>query len=298
MTDRPLFIAIATAGRRDVLAETLSELVRQTRRPDRIFICPAAPGDFDAEAAAGLPLAITVVRSQPGACHQRNAIIDALGAVADGLLIFFDDDFFPLPTYLAETEALFDAHADVVVASGLVLADGATGPGLSADEARAIIADARDQAPDRQPQALYNGYGCNMAVRLGVLNAQRIRFDEDLPLYAWLEDVDLSRRMAAHGRIVGSAAMRGVHLGTKRGRCSGLRFGYSQIANPWHLLKKRTMRPDRALIQAARNVAANVAGIVRPEPWVDRKGRLHGNVLALRDLCLGRLHPRNILKFE
>lgn len=298
MTDRPIFIGIATSGRREVLTEALKELARQTRGPDHVFVCPAAPDDFDAEAAARLPLPITVVPSSRGTCHQRNAILDALPDAADGLLVFFDDDFFPLPTYLAETEALFDASGDIVVASGLVLADGATGPGLSPEEARAIIGRVGDQGADRQPQALYNGYGCNMTVRLSVMNAHAIRFDEDLPLYAWLEDVDLSRRMAVHGRIVGCAAMRGVHLGTKRGRSSGIRFGYSQIANPWHLLKKRTMRPDRALIQAARNVAANIAGTVRPEPWVDRKGRLHGNALALRDLCRGRLHPRNILQFE
>uniref|UniRef100_UPI00195349D0 glycosyltransferase family 2 protein n=1 Tax=Escherichia coli TaxID=562 RepID=UPI00195349D0 len=67
------------------------------------------------------------------------------------------------------------------------------------------------------------GYGCNMTVRLSVIHAHGIRFDEDLPLYAWLEDVDLSRRMAPYGRIVGSATMRGVHLGSKRGRSSGIR---------------------------------------------------------------------------
>ena len=37
--------------------------------------------------------------------------------------------------------------------------------------------------------------------------------------------------------------LRGVHLGNKRGRVSGLRFGYSQIANPIYLLQKGT--PDK-----------------------------------------------------
>ncbi|MGL4289901.1 MAG: glycosyltransferase family 2 protein [Phreatobacter sp.] len=298
MTDRPIFVGIATSGRREVLTETLKELARQVRRPDRIIVCPAASDDFDGETAAMLPFPITAVTSPQGTCHQRNAILDALHDVTDGILIFFDDDFFPLPRYLAEAEALFENGCDIVVASGLVLADGAPGPGLSVEEARAIIGRAGEHDADRQPAPLYNGYGCNMAVRLSVINRHAIRFDEDLPLYAWLEDVDMSRRMAAHGRIVSCAAMRGVHLGTKRGRSSGIRFGYSQIANPWYLLKKRTMRADRALIQAARNIAANAAGAVKPEPWVDRKGRLYGNALALRDLCLGRIHPRNILKYK
>jgi hypothetical protein len=39
----------------------------------------------------------------------------------------------------------------------------------------------------------------------------------------------------------------------------------------------------------------NLARSLRPEPWVDRRGRMKGNWLALRDWLLGRMHPRNIL---
>jgi Glycosyltransferase like family 2 len=293
-----LFAAIATAGRREVLAEMLVELTRQTRRPDAVVICPATSEDFDAEGAARLGLPIVAVAPKRGSCKQRNAIIEQLAPAADGLLTFFDDDFFPACDYLAATEALFAAEPDIVAASGHVLADGVTGPGIPIDEARTIIERHAGADAAGAIRPVYNGYGCNMTFRLGVIHRHGLRFDEDLPLYGWLEDVDFSRRIARHGRIVQASAMRGVHLGTKGGRSSGLRIGYSQIANPWHLLKKRTMRADRAVIQAARNVAANTAGTFRPEPWVDRRGRLHGNALALRDLCLGRLHPRNILSFD
>jgi hypothetical protein len=92
--------------------------------------------------------------------------------------------------------------------------------------------------------------------------------------------------------------MIGVHLGAKRGRTSGLRFGYSQIANPWYLARKRTLRIDRALIQAGRNVGANVLHLARPEPWIDRRGRLLGNGLAMLDLLRGRLRPDRIVQFQ
>jgi hypothetical protein len=90
----------------------------------------------------------------------------------------------------------------------------------------------------------YKGYGCNMAPRLVPLHRHSLRFDEDLPLYGWLDDVDLCRRLSAYGRIVKNWNMIGVHLGTKRGRTAGIRLGYSQIANPIYLRRKGTLRPD------------------------------------------------------
>jgi hypothetical protein len=34
-----------------------------------------------------------------------------------------------------------------------------------------------------------------------------------------------------------------------------------------------------------------------PEPWIDRKGRLKGNLIALADIVLGRISPRRIIDF-
>jgi GT2 family glycosyltransferase len=70
-----------------------------------------------------------------------------------------------------------------------------------------------------------------------------VMFDERLPLYGWQEDVDLSRRLAAFGTVVKVPAARGVHLSVKLGRNSGVRLGYSQIANPLYLSFKRRGYP-------------------------------------------------------
>ena len=32
-----------------------------------------------------------------------------------------------------------------------------------------------------------------------------------------------------------------------------------------------------------------------PEPWVDRRGRLRGNLIAIADLLRGRMHPLRVL---
>ncbi len=96
------------------------------------------------------------------------------------------------------------------------------------------------------------------------------------------------------GRIVRDSNLSGVHLGVKGGRTSGVRFGYSQIANPVYLWRKGTLHLDRALGQIARNVAANLRKSLKPEPWADRRGRVRGNFRAFYDLLRGRLDPRRV----
>ncbi len=290
----PVYIGIATSGRAPILNEVLRDLARQETLPARVLVCPAREEDLDFPPSETLPFEVERVHSTPGACVQRNAIMDRLSMERDGVLLFMDDDFFLRADYISELSKLFQSQHDVVMATGTVLADGAPGPGLSVEESLAILAADRDNVPERI-EPVYNGYGCNMAVRLEAAERHSLRFDAELPLYAWLEDVDFSRRLAAHGRLVSSTRLRGVHMGVKRGRGSGVRLGYSQIANPWYLMRKRTMRPDLAACQALRNIAANVAKMGRPEPWVDRKGRVKGNLLAVADLLRGRIHPRNIL---
>jgi hypothetical protein len=43
------------------------------------------------------------------------------------------------------------------------------------------------------------------------------------------------------------------------------------------------------------NIFANVTRSVKPEPWIDRRGRLYGNILAFRDALTGRMAPGRIL---
>jgi len=43
-------------------------------------------------------------------------------------------------------------------------------------------------------------------------------------------------------------------------------------------------------------VVANHLRLLRPEPWVDRRGRARGNWLALRDALAGRLDPMRVME--
>ncbi len=288
-----LAVAIATTGRPAVLTETLREIGRQTLPPCRVLVCPAKPGDLDGAALAALPFPVTVVpAAAPGLAAQRNILLDALGD-AD-VVLFIDDDFLLAPTYLAALHALFAARPDCTVATGHVVADGATHRGYSVAEGRAILAAHRPRSATATP--CFNAYGCNMAVRWSALRG-RCLFDEALPLYAWAEDVDFSRQAARHGTVLRNEAMAGVHLAAKHGRVSGLRFGYSQIANQVYLARKGTLTASGCLRKAGENVVANLLGAVSGRnPHVDRRGRLRGNLLGLRDVVLGRSHPNRILE--
>jgi hypothetical protein len=117
-----------------------------------------------------------------------------------------------------------------------------------------------------------------------------------MPLYAWQEDRDFSRRLNVHGRIVRARSLLGAHMGVTQGRSPGVKLGYSQVANPLYLLGKGTMRPIETTILVGRNIAANLVKTLNPEPWVDRAGRLRGNLLALADAARGRVTPERILE--
>jgi GT2 family glycosyltransferase len=286
-------IGIATRGRPAILAEVLAELDRQIRAPDRILVCHVTPDDV-----ADLPLRFPgvefLVQEPGGLPRQRNRILDA---VADcDVLLYLDDDFLPAPDWLAVLEGMMTAHPDCAVATGTVIADGAKGPGLTVEEGRALIAA---DVPPRDPLGAaphFNGYGCNMAVRLAPMRAHGLRFDERLPLYAWYEDIDLTRRLLPHGGILRLQGARGVHLGVKSGRVPGVRLGYSQVVNPIYLARKGSFPWNHALPSAARHCLINLLRSARPEPEVDRWGRFRGNMRGLWDLLRGRAAPERILE--
>ncbi|HEX2943771.1 MAG TPA: glycosyltransferase [Rhodopila sp.] len=284
-------VGIPTIGRAATLREVLKEITLQTRQPDGVIVCGSTPADI--HGVQDIYPAVTLLVCEPGLPRQRNTIMRAAGK--SDFVVFFDDDFLPHPNYLQAIERLMLADPRTVVATGLVLADGIGGPGLTPHMGRAIISST---ASLRQTvSTTFSGYGCNMAVRLEPVRTHDVWFDERLPLYGWQEDVDFCRRLAPFGSITQVDAACGVHLGVKSGRGSGLRLGYSQVANPLYLARKRAGYPlRRALSHISRNVAMNIAMSPRPEPYVDRRGRLIGNALALRDLIAGRMVPERILE--
>jgi len=243
-------------------------------------------------AAAALPNSEILI-SPKGLTKQRNKILDRLGTDCD-LIIFGDDDFVPSTRFIEIVESIMTAKPNIAMLSGIVIADGINSEGISFEEAAKIVSahDAAHVAESSVLVPMPHAYGCNMIIRPGA--NPDLRFDERLPLYGWLEDLDYSRRMAPFGQLMRARNLIGVHMGTKRGRQSGVKLGYSQVANPMYFVGKGTMPAGEAMLQITRNVLANAVKSLMPEAWVDRTGRLRGNLLALADALRGRQRPERI----
>ena len=241
-----------------------------------------------------------VLVGDKGSSRQRNRATEWLGArgklTDDDAVAFLDDDFVPRADWLARAEAVLKADSATVGVTGVLLADGAALAGYDEKVAEQIIADNRAELPPgdwrMQPGTVSQVYGCNMAVR-GSCVAQ-VPFDETLPLYGWLEDRDFSARLSRFGAMSRDAGLVGVHRGVKSGRVSGRKLGYSQVANPIYLAGKNSMDHRTAVTMFSKNIAANLLGSLRPEPFIDRRGRLRGNLDALFDMLRGSLHPGRV----
>src|SRR5690606_6144603 len=120
-----------------------------------LIVCPARPEDLDEARLTAYAAPVRVVSGPLGLPAQRNTILAATNA---DLIIFFDDDFLPAPDFIEETEKLFLAHPDIVIATGQVAADGINGPGLSYDEALHILGNLPPQ-PAAEVSTTYGGYG-------------------------------------------------------------------------------------------------------------------------------------------
>jgi glycosyltransferase involved in cell wall biosynthesis len=290
-----LTVIIPTYGRKALLDRTLTFLEGQSRLPDRVIV--TAPDESHVEPRGSAAYELSFVFGGRGLCAQRNRGLDEALGSAD-IVTFFDDDFLPSADYLRLLEDCFLAHPDIAVVRGEAVVDGAINAGLSFEKGLAALREAERQRALQPSESdvtdQVGGYGCNMSVRASCIG--ETRFDERLPLYGWQEDIDFTSQMRSRGRVVGLSTLYGVHLGFKSGRVSGVRLGYSQLANPIYLMRKGTLPSGFAFNLIWRNIAANTVKSFWPEPYIDRRGRLKGNLIAAMHLARGRIDPEYILK--
>ncbi|QKC85291.1 glycosyltransferase [Mesorhizobium sp. NZP2077] len=287
-----LAVIIPTLGRSEQVARLLRYLGGQTRLPNEVIL--SAPDVTHVELPESCPFPVSLVFGPKGLAAQRNtALIPSLGRF--DIITFFDDDFVPSSEYLKQVEEAFIANDKWAVVMGRVVRDGATNAGLTWEDAEAALREAEDKRSDGPSVVDHVGaYGCNMSLRSSLVGD--LRFDERLVLYGWQEDIDFTSQMRSKGRVVCVTSITGVHLGIKTGRVSGERFGYSQVANAIYLVRKGSVPASFALPLMLRNIAANLAKSLWPEPYVDRRGRLRGNLRAILHVAMGRIEPEYILK--
>ncbi|SDI29220.1 glycosyltransferase family 2 protein [Paraburkholderia phenazinium] len=282
-------VIVATKGRPAATPWVLALLARQTVRPDLVIF--SASQEADVGACEGETLTVRRLYGPPGLPTQRNRGIDALPPEID-YVVFFDDDFAPGRHWIEQCRQVFHSQRAVIGLSGRTLRDGAAGRPVSWSEAFDIVGRAEDEAVEPVSLDACNSlYGCNMAYRVDAIRG--VRFDERLVLYGWLEDQDFSRRLvvADRGELVRCHQMLGVHLGLSGGRVSGRKFGYSQVANAIYLYRKGVLSRKEAASNIFRAISVNFVKSMKPEPHLDRRGRLIGNFIGVAEICSGSVNP-------
>jgi hypothetical protein len=301
-------VVIATKGRSTWLPSLITNLTSQTLLPHSIVVVGSETSDVESlrDYVCENDVIVEVITSStPGSCIQRNCGLTTsrklLGENQDFFVVFFDDDFRPAPNWLEQAQLTFQGDPTVMAITGQVLADGVHGASISEEQAEAYISGRIPANPHWASgdtvRPVGSVYGCNMAFRKRVV--ETYQFDENLPLYGWQEDQDLTAQAKKFGRAIYVPQCKGVHLGISSGKSPGIKVGYSQIANPLYLLKKGTMPPKKAWLFMTKNLAANaIKSFSNKRKRVDYPGRLKGNTLAIADALLGRCHPTNILKLR
>ena len=279
-------VVIATKGRPHALVELLRLLECQSQPPAVVVISATAAADVELPMATTLNIAC--VYGPPGSASQRNKGLELINGRAD-VAVFFDDDFAPAENWLEECAGVFFLEPHIAGANGLIVRDGAKGEPVTWQEARLLIAR---KGHDPRMSRISDLYGCNMAFRMSAI--AELRFDERLVLYGWLEDKDFSRQAAKKGDLVQCNSLVGVHLGLQTGRVSGKRYGYSQVVNAWYLYRKGIMSLREASVHILKALAANAAKALGKQGYIDRRGRLRGNLIGVAHLLSGSCRPEKV----
>jgi hypothetical protein len=294
-----LGLVIATTGRQEVVSQTISSLLCRSSLPAYIVIIGAQESDLPVGHLSKPEISlISAISPRKGLPIQRNYGVSQLPKDIH-YVSFLDDDVEVHDDYFLEIKTVFEGAPQLVAFSGAVLANG----NIERAEARKILDD--HFIPDGMPlfghfRKKWPGlYGCSMNMRRPLVES--LRFDDDLPLYALGEDVEIGFRLSQHGEVGGSGRCQLVHLATRTGRIDEVGVGYAQIVNYIYFANKGIGYP-RIACYYERLIKTPLVNIVFwLLPWfdrhseIDRKGRVYGNILALRDLFRGSAQPSQLI---
>jgi glycosyltransferase involved in cell wall biosynthesis len=283
-------IVICSANRPAVLSETVDSLLHY----QSVRVCEIIISVFDeahvAEKTRAHKAVRVVLSPRQGTSVQRNV---AIQLVRTRYTLFLDDDVELAPNFIDSMERLLEKSENAVAAAGFLVIDGSRrDTGLDRKLARSYAVNYVQEKDNYS-----SGEGRNLFVRTTMF--EKVLFDEKLALYGWLEDFDFATNCLRHGQIIMNTETCFAHLATPGGRTSGLRFGYSQMVNPFYLWKKNG-KPGLTHVVFGHwltHFAYNFRGaFVRfPSNRSDRRGRFKGNVIALSHLLAGRVDPSYIL---
>lgn len=294
MTNHPkVAVIIATVNRQEHLSNLIGNLRLQSLLPNTVTVSAPTAGDLSANTSI-YPGWLDTITGTRGAAAQRNIALDGLSSDHE-YVFFFDDDTLPRPDFIETAVGIFENNDEVVGITGSLIIDGASRKkAVPFAEAQSALDSSWSAPMPTEISDVHSLYGCNFAVRSSAVGT--LRFDDALPLYSWLEDLDFSRRLAKKGRLVRAAQCVAVHHGSESGgRTQHLRFGYSQVTNPIHIWRKGSITSSHAFKLIFKPVMKNLMqSFFGPDKsW--RRSRLLGNCFSFADVVRGRVTPAKIV---
>jgi GT2 family glycosyltransferase len=288
MSDLSCIAIICSTGRPQILHETLISIQHLEPGLSSVYVSVAADSDV-LEKSLALP-GVKCLIAPRGAASQRNAALRALQSTPE-IIFFFDDDIEVAPNHVAAYAKCFQSDQNIVLATAVDLRPGITN--IAREDAKLIIKSVRSSNQEADSYRDFStAYGASMAVRRTILG--RVWFDENLPLYSFLEDYDFALSCRAFGRCVLVRSAKYVHLEPSAGRVSNTRRGYSEVVNAFYIARKHGMGLRlRMILGCLRRTARSITSIPRDGPT-----RFRGHVKGWKDVLLGNSDPRKVLELR
>jgi len=298
-TNSSVAVVVISKGRPAILKETLEGLLLQTKKASQVIVVVTCADDLPPQ---DRPDFIEFYIDKPGICRQRNLGLEKIAPGTD-YVAFFDDDVELKADYLEKAATFLDSSPAIVGISGWMVRDG----NISREEAKRAIAGYR-------PGETYKGtflrdvkyailYGCAMIMRGSVMKYEK--FDENLPLYAYGEDYDISMRLRRHGFIGRYMECVGVHLASPGGRINEVQRGYSMIANNWYFMRKGVCHLPPMLahlrfwtIVFGKHLVVAFWHMLKGNKPLNNARRAWGFLIGAADVLRGRSSPERMLDFS
>ena len=310
MTIPAFTVCICTYRRPEALRRLLESVAAQAEQPADIIVVDGSPDSETARMIEGLGArgGATPVRyfqaaeADRGLTRQRNI---ALAQVETPLAAFFDDDVVLLPGALGALARVHREHHPAPAGVAAMIENELEAPPAKW-RLRRLLRAVPDLEPGRYTRSgmsiPWSFLGLDAPVTHGdwlpggatmwrTDAARSTGFDPALTGYGNGEDLEFSRRVAAHGPLLMCPAARVLHLHAPAGRPDARKLGYMTVLNTWRI--HRGMQ-GRSAADVARFGYAHVlellflsAGAVRDRA-PERRSYLRGYAAGLRDLVSGR----------
>ncbi len=252
-------VIICTRNRFDDFQKTIPSVFRQSRLPDELVVVdssesPQIEGYLN---SINRPMVFRYFHTTPGLTLQRN---HGIRKSKGDLLFFFDDDVDLDIDYIYQVEKVFkeDREGEIGAVGGRITS-------LHEIKAGTFLSRVKDKIfdlirnlfglgnlgngrfrysgmpthlnPDGRSQYIECLSGCCMAFRREVF--KKIEFDENLPSYGLMEDVDISKRTLDLGyRIYYEASAMLVHNTSPQNRLDIYRWAEMTVINYAYLFRK------------------------------------------------------------